>query len=167
MASSLSAVERLTIRAALEELNTAFCHHLDHDEVDSLLELFTDDVYYTHGTRVSRGKAELEQVFRSRSATQTRTARHLYSGLKLEIESATTARGTSVCMTFAAYGEPPLSPAVPTLSPTCTRCRRRSDSSRAPDPPAGTQITLERWRTAAERLSLPSCRVRASELARG
>jgi hypothetical protein len=96
-------------------LNTAFCYHLDHNEVDALLELFADDVYYTHGTRVSRGKAELEQVFRSRSATQVRTARHLYSGLKLEIESATHARGTSVCMTFGQYGEPPLSPAIPTL----------------------------------------------------
>jgi len=115
MAPPLSDVERLTIRAALEDLNTAFCHHLDHDDVDALLELFTDDVYYTHGTRVSRGKAELEQVFRSRSATQARTARHLYSGLKLEIESAAAARGTSVCMTFGAYGQPPLSPAIPTL----------------------------------------------------
>jgi hypothetical protein len=115
VAAALTELERLTIRAALEDLNTAFCHHLDHDDVDALLELFVDDVYYTHGKRVSRGKAELEQVFRSRSATQQRTARHLYSGLKLDIESATRARGTCVCMTFAAYGEPPLSPAVPTL----------------------------------------------------
>ena len=115
MAPALSDLERLTIRVALEELNTAFCYHLDHDEVDALLELFVDDVYYTHGSRVSRGKAELAEVFRGRSATETRTARHLYSGLKVDIESATRARGTSVCMTFAAYGEPPLTPAIPTL----------------------------------------------------
>ena len=115
MASQLSDLERLTIRVALEELNTAFCYHLDHNEVDALLELFVDDVYYTHGSRVSRGKAELAEVFRNRSATETRTARHMYSGLKLDIESPTRARGTSVCMTFAAYGEPPLSPAIPTL----------------------------------------------------
>ena len=115
MAAALTDLERLAIRAALEDLNTAFCYHLDHDDVAALLELFVDDVYYTHGSRTSRGKAELEQVFRSRSATEKRTARHLYSGLKLEIESATRARGTSVCMTFGAYGEPPLSPAIPTL----------------------------------------------------
>jgi hypothetical protein len=115
VAADLTELERLSIRAALEDLNTAFCYHLDHNEVDALLELFTDDVYYTHGSRVSRGKAELEQVFRSRSATETRTARHLYSGLRLDIESATRARGTSVCMTFADYGEPPLQPAIPTL----------------------------------------------------
>jgi hypothetical protein len=115
MAAPLSDLERLTIRVALEDLNTAFCHHLDHNEVDALLELFVDEVYYTHGSRVSRSKAELKDVFRNRSATETRTARHLYSGLKLDIESAARARGTCVCMTFAAYGEPPLSPAIPTL----------------------------------------------------
>ena len=115
MAAALSDLERLQIRVALEDLNTAFCHHLDHDDVDALLDLFVDDVYYTHGSRVSRSRAELEQVFRSRSAAQKRTSRHLYSGLKLEIESATRARGTSVCMTFGQYGEPPLSPAIPTL----------------------------------------------------
>jgi hypothetical protein len=115
VAAPLTPFERIEIRQALEDLNTAFCYHLDHDDVNALLELFIDDVYYTHGSRVSRGKAELEKVFRSRSATEVRTARHLYSGLKVEIDSATRARGTSVCMTFAAYGAPPLTPAIPTL----------------------------------------------------
>jgi hypothetical protein len=115
MAPTLSELEHLRIRLALEDLNTAFCYHLDHDDVDALLELFVDDVYYTHGSRVSHGKAELAEVFRSRSAKMKRTARHLYSGLRLDIESATRASGTSVCMTFGQYGEPPLSPAIPTL----------------------------------------------------
>jgi ketosteroid isomerase-like protein len=115
MAAQLDELEQLTIRAALEDLNTAFCYHLDHDEVEPLLDLFTDDVVYTHGPRRTNGKAELEQVFRSRTATSPRTSRHMYSGLKLEIESATLARGTSVCMTFGKDGEPPLSPAIPTL----------------------------------------------------
>ena len=85
MAAPLSALERLEIRVALEELNTAFCYHLDHDEVDKLLDLFTDDVFYTHGPRRTNGKAELEQVFRGRTASGPRTSRHLYSGLRLEI----------------------------------------------------------------------------------
>jgi hypothetical protein len=115
MAAPLSELERLKIRVALEDLNTAFCYHLDHNEVDALLELFTDDVFYTHGTRRTNGKAELEQVFRSRTAASPRTARHLYSGLKLDIESATRARGTSVCMTFGQNGTAPLAPAIPIL----------------------------------------------------
>ena len=115
MAATLSALERLEIRVALEELNTAFCYHLDHDEVEALLELFTEDVFYTHGPRRSNGKSELEQVFRSRTASTPRTARHMYSGLKLDIESEGRARGKSVCMTFAQNGEPPLAPAIPIL----------------------------------------------------
>jgi hypothetical protein len=130
VAASLTELERLTIRVALEDLNTAFCYHLDHDDVDALLELFVHDVYYTHGSRVSRGKSELEQVFRSRSATAKRTARHLYSGLKLDIESATHARGTCVCMTFGGYGEPPLSPAIPTLVADFVDAYVRGDDGR-------------------------------------
>jgi hypothetical protein len=115
MAAELDELERLRIRVALEDLNTAFCYHLDHNEVEALLALFTDDVFYTHGPRRTNGKAELERVFRSRTATSPRTSRHLYSGLKLDIESATRARGTCVCMTFGQNGEPPLAPAIPIL----------------------------------------------------
>jgi len=115
VATDLSALERLEIRVALEDLNTAFCYHLDHDEVEPLLDLFTDDVHYTHGPRETNGKAALGNVFRSRTSTSPRTARHMYSGLTLEIDSATSARGTSVCMTFAQNGVPPLAPAVPIL----------------------------------------------------
>jgi hypothetical protein len=115
MAPALDELERLKIRIALEDLNTAFCYHLDHNEVDELVELFCDDVFYTHGPRRTNGKAELEQVFRSRTASSPRTSRHLYSGLKIDIESATRARGTCVCMTFGQSGVPPLAPAVPIL----------------------------------------------------
>jgi hypothetical protein len=115
MAPALNELERLKIRVALEDLNTAFCYHLDHGEVDALLELFTEDVFYTHGPRHTNGKAELEHVFRSRTAASPRTSRHLYSGLRLDIESATRARGTCVCMTFGQNGTAPLAPAIPIL----------------------------------------------------
>jgi hypothetical protein len=115
MATQLDELERLKIRVALEDLNTAFCYHLDHNEVDALLELFTDDVFYTHGPRRTTGKVKLEQVFRSRTATSPRTSRHLYSGLKVDLESATRARGTCVCMTFGQNGTAPLAPAIPIL----------------------------------------------------
>jgi hypothetical protein len=130
VATQLDELERLKIRVALEDLNTAFCYHLDHDEVEPLLELFVDDVYYTHGTRVSRSKAELEQVFRSRSVSSPRTSRHLYSGLKLTIESATRARGTCVCMTFGQHGLPPLAPAIPILVADFDDLYRRGEDGR-------------------------------------
>ena len=115
MAHGLDRLTLIEIRIALEELNTDFNYFLDHGEVDRLLDLFTDDVYYTHGERVSHGKHELEQVFRRRSAAGPRTTRHLYSGLKLDVESADCVRGTCVCATFGANALPPVPTATPTL----------------------------------------------------
>ena len=114
MAPELDAVTRLAIRVALEDLNAAFAHHLDHGEIDALVALFTEDAVYTHGPRRSSGRAEIRALFDKRSAAGPRTARHLYSGLRFAIESAHRATGTSVCLSFAADGRPPL-PATPFL----------------------------------------------------
>ena len=115
MAAELTALERIEIRLALEDLNTAFTHYLDHNDVDALVDLFAEDVLYTHGARRSEGRAEVEKLFRSRAAAGPRTSRHMYSGLKLDIESRDRATGTSVCMTFGQNGLPPLAPALPIL----------------------------------------------------
>lgn len=114
MAGKLTATETLETRLALEALNTAFAHHLDHGEIDALVDLFTADALYTHGERVSRGRGEIGQLFRNRAAKGPRTSRHLLSGLRLSIESASAATGSSVCLSFAADGLPPL-PARPFL----------------------------------------------------
>jgi SnoaL-like domain len=114
MTRLLTAGEKLEIRLALEDLNTAFARHLDHNEIDALVDLFAVDALYTHGERISRGRGEIEQLFRDRAAKGPRTSRHLLSGLRLSIESATEAAGTSVCLSFAADGLPPL-PARPFL----------------------------------------------------
>jgi hypothetical protein len=114
MAGKLTAVETLGIRLALEDLNAAFARHLDHGEIDALVDLFAVDALYTHGDRVSRGREEIAELFRQRAAKGPRTSRHLLSGLRLAIESETSASGSSVCLSFAADGLPPL-PARPFL----------------------------------------------------
>jgi hypothetical protein len=114
MATAMTAVEKLSIRLAIEELNSAFAYHLDHGNLDELADLFTVDALYTHGERRSVGRAEISALFHKRVAKGPRTSRHLYSGLRIEIESDTSASGTSVCVSFAADGEPPL-PAKPFL----------------------------------------------------
>lgn len=111
---TLTASQRLKIRIELEDLNAAFTHHLDHGEIAALADLFTADALYTNGTRRSEGRAEIEQLFRNRVAKGPRTSRHLYSGLRFEIESESYATGYSVCQSFAADGLPPL-PAKPFL----------------------------------------------------
>jgi ketosteroid isomerase-like protein len=115
MAVELEPLERILIRQALEDLNTAFTHHLDHGEIAELADLFTEDALYTHGDRRSEGRTAIEQLFRVRTAAGPRTSRHIYSGLKLSIEGPDRATGTSVCMAFAQNGVPPLTPATPLL----------------------------------------------------
>jgi ketosteroid isomerase-like protein len=110
MATALTSQERIEIRIALESLNADFAYFLDHNDVDALVDLFCDDAIYTHGRRRSHGRAEIDALFRNRKSEQARTARHLYSGLRLDIASRSHATGTSVCLTFAADGPPPHPP---------------------------------------------------------
>jgi len=114
MAADLDRLDLIAIRFALEDLNTAFAHHLDHGEIEELVDLFTEDALYTHGERRSQGRPAIEELFRKRTASGPRTSRHIYSGLKLDIESTNQARGSSVCLSFAQDGSPPL-PATPFL----------------------------------------------------
>lgn len=129
MAAELSAAQRLEARLALEDLNADFVHFLDHGDVEALIGLFCDDAIYTHGQRRSQGRAEIAELFRRRAASGTRTSRHIYSGLRLSIDDADNARGTSVCLTFAADGAPPL-PATPLLVADFIDVYRRCDDGR-------------------------------------
>jgi ketosteroid isomerase-like protein len=105
----------IRIRFALQDLNNLFCYTLDHDRVEELADLFTEDAVYTHGERRSDGRAAIRTLFEARRAAGVRTARHLSTGLMLQIDSATAARGRSVCLTFAHDGPPPVTPATPYL----------------------------------------------------
>lgn len=114
MATEIAGEDAIGIRLALEDLNAAFAYFLDHGHVDELVDLFCEDVIYTHGPRRSEGRDEVEALFRKRAAGTPRTSRHLYSGLRLSIRDANYATGTSCWLTFAADGLPPL-PANPLL----------------------------------------------------
>lgn len=101
-------------RLALEALNADFVFFLDQGEIDSLVDLFCDDALYVHGQRRSLGRDAIAALFLARASQQQRTSRHIYSGLRLNFDAGDTASGTSVCLTFAADGPPPL-PANPIL----------------------------------------------------
>lgn len=107
-------LQQLQIRLAIEDLNTAFTRLLDHNRVAELVALFTPDALYTHGRRQSRGRSAIEALFGARGA-RVRTARHLYSGLVVDIEDTSHARGRCVCMTFAFDGPPPVRGTIPHL----------------------------------------------------
>ena len=104
----------LLIERELIRLNADFCFFLDHGQADKLVNLFTKDAHYTHGSRSSKGRTEIRELFEQRDRS-VRTTRHLQSGLRLEIVDQTQASGVSVCATFAADALPPIEPAQPYL----------------------------------------------------
>jgi hypothetical protein len=111
----MAAPDRVAIRLAIEELNAAFVHYLDHNQVEPLVELFTARARYTHGERRTEGREALRMLFIARSAAGVRTTRHLYSGLRVEIHDERSASGHSVCMVFAANQAPPIAFCTPHL----------------------------------------------------
>jgi hypothetical protein len=105
----------LAIRLAIEELNAAFAYHLDHNQVEPLVDLFTANARYSHGERRTEGREALRTLFIARSAAGARTTRHFYSGLRVDIHDERSASGQSVWMAFAANQAPPVGFCTPHL----------------------------------------------------
>ncbi len=126
-------LERITVienHYALEDLNSAFCHCLDHDDIDNLVNLFCEDAVYSHGDRVSQGRDKIRSLFQQRRQAGIRTSRHLQTGLSLQLTGTDQETGTSVCLTFAADAGPPISPAAPYLVADFTDEYRRCPDGR-------------------------------------
>lgn len=115
MATELSINAKTRVELALRKLNADFCYFLDHNDTAGLVDLFTPDARYTHGQRLSVGRDAISELFEKRNESGNRTARHMQCGQRFEIRDDTSATGNSVCMTFAADGQPPITTAMPHL----------------------------------------------------
>jgi|HubBroStandDraft_3_1064219.scaffolds.fasta_scaffold92730_2 hypothetical protein len=111
----MTASEQLTIRLAIADLNSAFIHYLDHNQVEALVDLFTANARYIHGERRAEGREALRALFVARTSAGARTTRHLFSGLQVQIHDELNASGRSVCMSFAANRAPPINFCTPHL----------------------------------------------------
>jgi ketosteroid isomerase-like protein len=111
----MSRLERLADILAIQDLNTAFAYHLDRNEIAPLVALFAADAVYSNGPRVSRGRAEIEAFYQSRTAHGARTARHMYSNLRIVFEGEARAHATSVWLSFARNAAPPIDYSTPFL----------------------------------------------------
>jgi len=107
--------ERLGDIAAIERLNADYAYCLDRDDLDGFLALFIETALYTNGPRRSEGRDAIAEFFRSRTAGGARTSRHVFSGLRIDFDNEARARGTSVWVSFAANGAPPIHMATPFL----------------------------------------------------
>jgi ketosteroid isomerase-like protein len=107
--------EELMLRLEIERLNAEFAYLIDHDQSEKVADLFTADGVYGRSTgERSVGREAIRATYRRRASHGLRTARHLFSNLRLEVESDDRVRGTIILTLFAEDGPPP-HPALPMI----------------------------------------------------
>jgi len=123
-------IDRAIARLAIADLIAEFAYLIDHDRSDEVADLFTEDGSYGRisGER-SVGRDALKRVYAARSARGVRTARHLFTNVRLAFESNDLVRGTCILLLFAEDGLPPL-PAEVNLVSDYEDVFRRSDDGR-------------------------------------
>ena len=100
--------EQLMIRVAIEALNAEFAYRIDHGLGDTVAELFTTDGVYGRSTgERSVGRDAIRQAYSLRAVQGPRTARHLFTNLRLSHEAPDLVHGTTILLLFAEDGSPP------------------------------------------------------------
>jgi uncharacterized protein (TIGR02246 family) len=99
-------------RRSIAQLNDDFCHELDRGSAEGFMALFMPEALYTHGARALRGLEQIREFYLGRTRDGPRTSRHMTTGLRVDFTGPASARGLSVCMTFAAPGPPPIQSTV-------------------------------------------------------
>jgi ketosteroid isomerase-like protein len=107
--------DALLTRVAIESLIAEFAYLIDHNQTDKVADLFTEDGWYgREGGARSVGRDAIRKSYAGRAARGVRTARHIFTNLRLTVHSADEAEGVCILLLFAADGAPPL-PAEPML----------------------------------------------------
>ena len=100
--------EKLLARLAIEELNAEFAYLIDHDQSERVADLFTIDGSYGRATgERSVGRDAIRGAYAARKTKGPRTARHIFTNLRLQFESSDRASGTCIMTLFAEDGAPP------------------------------------------------------------
>ena len=101
------------IRAHIEALNVEFWYRVDHQNGDGVAELFCEDgVYSVPGGR-NAGRDAIAESYLKRAARGPRVSRHVFSNLRLTIETPMLAHGVSMLTLWARDGEAPLALTLP------------------------------------------------------
>jgi hypothetical protein len=107
--------DALLARVAIESLIAEFAYLIDHNQTEEVADLFTEDGWYgREGGSRSVGRDAIRKSYAGRAARGERTARHIFTNLRLTMLSPTEAEGICILLLFAADGAPPL-PAEPML----------------------------------------------------
>jgi hypothetical protein len=100
--------EKLLARLAIEELNAEFAYLIDHEQSERVADLFTLDGSYGRSTgERSVGREAIRAAYAFRMERGPRTARHIFTNLRLQFKSSDRAVGTCIMTLFAEDGLPP------------------------------------------------------------
>jgi hypothetical protein len=100
--------QQLMVRLELEELNAEFAYLIDHNRSEEVADLFTEDGSYGRSTgERSTGRPAIRAAYAQRKDRGARTARHIFTNLRLTYESETRVSGRCILTLFAADGAPP------------------------------------------------------------
>ena len=111
---SIPIEQQAVIRQAIEALNAEFAWLIDHRDGIGVAELFTATGFYDMAPLVFRGHEEIRGFYTTRKARGRRTARHVFSNLRLVCDTPDRATGTVILTLYARDGEPPF-PTEPIL----------------------------------------------------
>jgi hypothetical protein len=98
----------LLLRLEIEALNAEFAYLIDHDQSHDVADLFTEDGIYgrSSGAR-STGRDAIRETYRLRKDRGVRTARHIFTNLRLTPIDDNRVRGSCILTLFAQDGPPP------------------------------------------------------------
>jgi len=119
--------EAALIRTEIEALIAEFAYRIDHGLSETVADLFTADGWYgrANGQRTV-GREAIRAAYANREDRGVRTVRHIFTNLRLTIDSAEAAHGTTILLLFAGDG-PPLLPARPMIVQDYVDEYRRED----------------------------------------
>lgn len=122
--------ELLLLRLELEALNAEFAYLIDHDQSEGVADLFTEDGVYGRSTGGrSVGRVAIRESYRRRKSSGPRTARHVFTNLRLTPRDDGRIVGTCILTLFARDGLPPL-PADPMVVADYDDVYERCDDGR-------------------------------------
>lgn len=98
----------LLTRLEIEALNVEFAYLIDHGRSAEVADLFTADGSYGRSTgERSTGREAIRAAYAGRADQGPRTARHVFSNLRLTFIGADEVAGQAVLTLYAADGAPP------------------------------------------------------------
>lgn len=98
----------LMLRLEIEALNAEFAYLIDHDHSDHVADLFMEDGVYGRSTGArSVGREAIRDSYKRRKDHGVRTARHIFTNLRLTPLADGLVGGSCILTLFARDGLPP------------------------------------------------------------